>query len=133
MLTYSFLRILLLCCGTGICAVATELQLSLSETWKLRKFSESEEIFDIFFKFIDGISPPQHHHPEALARTKLEEVEEVDRRNSSSSSAHAETFTISLVNKEIFVSYKHYCTGLSIIVLLICRLLTVRAFINFFL
>ena len=113
--------------------MATELQLSLSETWKLRKFSESEEIFDIFFKFIDGISPPQHHHPEALARTKLEEVEEVDRRNSSSSSAHAETFTVSLVNKEIFVSYKHYCTGLSIIVLLICRLLTVRAFINFFL
>ena len=118
MLTYSFLRILLLCCGTGICAVATELQLSLSETWKLRKFSESEEIFDIFFKFIDGISPPQHHHPEALARTKLEEVEEVDRRNSSSSSAHAETFTISLVNKEIFVSYKHYCSIVQVCLLL---------------
>ena len=95
MLTYSFLRILLLCCGTGICAVATELQLSLSETWKLRKFSESEEIFDIFF--IDGISPPQHHRPEALATTKLEEVEEVDRRNSSSSSARAEKHSLSVL------------------------------------
>ena len=96
MLTYSFLRILLLCCGTGICAVATELQLSLSETWKLRKFSESEEIFDVFF--IDGISPPRHHRPEALATTKLEEEgEEVDRRNSSSSSARAEKHSLSVL------------------------------------
>ena len=97
MLTYSFLRILLLCCGTGICAVATELQLSLSETWKLRRFSESEEIFDPFFLIFDGISPPQHLRPEALATKKLEEVEEVDRRNSSSSSAHAEKHSLSVL------------------------------------
>ena len=35
MLTYSFLLMLLLCWGTGIWAVATELQLSLSDTWQL--------------------------------------------------------------------------------------------------
>ena len=32
MLTYSFLLMLLLCWGTGICAVATDEQLSLSDT-----------------------------------------------------------------------------------------------------
>ena len=35
MLTYSFLRMLLLCWGTGICAVATDEQLSLSDTWRV--------------------------------------------------------------------------------------------------
>ena len=73
MLTYSFLLMLLLCCGTGICAVATELQLSLSDTWNSNNSEEAaskEFTEDHWMIYIEG-TKSRHGANQIVRRTKF--------------------------------------------------------------